>query len=60
MRQAYIGYLYYEPEIACPHLTDPIKKWWKLLKGNLRKQDSCIDTASQLISLALQVACFNS
>ena len=30
------------------------------VKGNLRKQVSCIDTASQLISLAVQIACFNS
>ena len=32
----------------------------EVAEGNLRKQVSCIDTASQLISLALQIACFNS
>ena len=34
-------------------------KLMAVLKGNLRKQVSCIDTASQLISLAVQIACFN-
>ena len=32
----------------------------EVVKGNLRKQASCIDTASQLNSLAVQIACFNS